>query len=177
MARKKSNANYYTELLIYAAIIGFEAVLLSVFSVAQPLVGYTLMLLTTCAAGIRTGKVGGLVVGLVGGLAAFACGFSSTILVAPTIYILLITCLPKIAMGFVVGLVYGKMSRKLHRVLSGILCVLLGLILNACVVCFVLLIGSLLSDTWGDLDLLQTITQIFYSFVRLGKSILFTVVP
>lgn len=177
MARKKSNANFYTELLIYAAIIGLEAVLLSVFSVAQPLVGYTLVLLTTCVAGIRCGKSGGLIVGLVGGLISFACGFSGTILVAPVIYTLLITCIPKTVMGFVVGLVYGKMARKLNRVLAGVLCVLMGLVLNACCVCLVLLLGSLLSDTWGDLDLLQTITQIFYSFVRLGKSILFTVVP
>ena len=177
MAKRKSKANYYTELLIYAAIIGFEAVLLSVFSIAQPLVGYTLVLLTTCAAGIRLGKNGGLIVGLAGGLISFACGFSSTVLVAPIVYALLITCLPKMLMGFLVGFLYGKMARKLNRVLSGVLCVLIGLILNACGVCFILLVGSLLSNTWGDLDLLQTITQIFYSFIRLGKSILFTVVP
>ena len=177
MARKKSNANFYTELLIYAAIIGLEAVLLSVFSIGQPLVGYTLVLLTTCAAGIRCGKSGGLIVVLVGGLISFACGFSHMVLAAPVIYKLLITCLPKMLMGFVVGTIYGKMARRLNRILSGVLCVLIGLVLNACGVCLILLIGSLLNDTLGNLDLLQTITQIFYSFVRLGKSILFTVVP
>ncbi len=177
MARRKSNANYYTELLIYAAIIGLEAVLLSVFSVAQPLVGYTLILLTTCAAGIRTGKSGGLIIGLVGGLASFVCGFSGTVFAAPVIYMLLITCAPKMLMGFVVGTIYGKIARRLNRVLSGVLCVLIGLIINACGVCLVLLLGSLLNDTLGNLDLLQTITQIFYSFVRLGKSILYIVVP
>ena len=177
MARKKSNANFYTELLIYAAIIGLEAVVLSVFSVAQPLVGYTLVLLTTCIAGIRTGKNGGLIVGLIGGLISFACGFSGSVLAAPVIYALLITCLPKMLMGFVVGLIYRQIARRLNSMLASVLCVLIGLVLNACGVCLVLLLGSLLSDTWGNLDLLQTITQIFYSFVRLGKSILFTVVP
>ncbi|MBP3392416.1 MAG: hypothetical protein J6L76_06480 [Clostridia bacterium] len=177
MARKKSNANYYTELLIYAAIVGLEAVLLSVFSVAQPLVGYTLILLTTCAAGIRTGKSGGLIVGLVGGIASFVCGFSGAVFAAPVIYKLLVTCAPKMLMGFLVGVLYGKMARRLNRVLSGVLCVLIGLILNACGVCVVLLLGSLLNDTMGNLDLLQTIKQIFYSFVRLGKSILYIVVP
>ena len=177
MAKRRSKANYYTELLIYAAIIGLEAVLLSVFSVAQPLVGYTLILLTTCAAAIRLGKNGGLVVGLAGGLISFACGFSSMVFVAPVIYKLLITCLPKMLMGFLVGILYGKMARKLNRVLAGVLSVLIGLVINACGVCLVLLLGSLLNDTLGNLDLLQTITQIFHSFIRLGQSILFTVVP
>lgn len=177
MARKKSNANYYTELLICAAIVGMEAVLLSVFSVGQPLAGYTLVLLTTCVAGMICGKSGGLIIGLVGGLASFVCGFSGSVLAAPAIYKLLVTCVPKMLMGFCVGAIYGKMARRLNRILAGVICVLVGLVVNACGVCLVLFIGSLLDDTLGNMNLLLTIKRIFYSFVNLGKSILYIVVP
>lgn len=177
MARKKSNANYYTELLICAAVVGFEAVLLSVFGVGQPLVGYTLILITTCIAGMICGKSGGLIIGLAGGLISFVCGFSGSVLAAPAIYKLLVTCLPKMLMGFFVGAVYKKMARRLNRILAGVICVLAGFILNACGVCLVLFIGSLLDDTLGNLNLILTIQKIFDSFVHLGKSILHIVVP
>ena len=177
MARKKSNANYYTELLICAAVVGAEAVLLSILDAAQPLVGYTLILLTTCIAGMICGKSGGLVIGLVGGLACFVCGFPASVEAAPAIYKLLIACAPKMLMGFVSGLLYGKLYRRLNKILAGILCVLIGLIINACGVCAVLFISSLLDDTLGSMDLLDTIKGIFYTFVTLGKSIMNIVIP
>ncbi len=177
MARKKSNANFYTELLIMAAIVGVEAILLSVLNVGQPLVGYTLVLLTTCVAGMRTGKSGGLITGLVAGIISFVCGFPGTTLVAPVIYKLLVACLPKMLMGFCVGALYGKVARRLNNVLSGIICVLLGLILNACGVCLVLFVGSLLNDTMGNLNILSKIGEIFHSFVNLGKSVFYILVP
>ncbi len=177
MARRRSKANYYTELLICAAAIGLEAILLSVFSVGQPLVGYTLVLITTCVAGMTCGKGGGLIIGLVGGLASFVCGFSGSVFAAPMIYKLLVACVPKMLMGFTVGAIYRRMARKLNRIIAGALCILVGLAVNACGVFAVLFIGSLLDDTLGNMDLLATLKRVFYSFVHLGKSILYIVVP
>lgn len=177
MAKRKSNSKYYSQLLIYAAIIGLEAVLLSIFSIGQPLVGYTLVLITTCVAGMVCGKSGGVIIGLVGGLASFVCGFPGSILAAPTIYKLLVACAPKMLMGFAVGALYRKIARKMNRFLAGVLCVLVGLIINACGVFAVLFVGSLLNDTLGHMDLLATLKRVFYSFVNLGKSVLNIVVP
>ena len=176
MARRRSKANYYTELLIYAAVVGLEAVLLSVFSIQQPLVGYMLILVTTCIAGMNCGKGGGLIVGLVAGLASFVCGFAGSVFAAPMIYKVLVACVPKMLMGFTVGLIYRKMARKINYVLAGVLCVMIGLVINAFGVFAVLFVGSLLDGSMSNIDLLATLKRVFYSFVRLGKSILYIVV-
>lgn len=170
----KSKSGKYTNLLIYAAIIALEAFLLYIFKVGQPIVGYTAMLITVCIGAIYLGTLGGTIVGIAAGLAGFILGIGIS---APSIYIVLMTCVPKAVMGLCVALIYRKLKSSLSSILAEILCVIAGLVINACCVSLVFMLGSVLNESLGSMDLLQTIKDIFLSFANLGRALIGVLVP
>lgn len=174
---KKITTNTYTNLIIYSVAACIECLLLCVFGVGQPLVGYTLVLITTCLASFFLSRGGGLIVAAIGGLVSFCVGFPAAVFSAPAIYKLLIAIVPKICLALAAGACYHFFVRHIHPVLSGIIGAFAGFIANACGVCLVLFVGSLLNDTIGSINLPETIKGIFYFFVDTGKSIVNVLVP
>lgn len=174
---KKITTNTYTNLIIYSAAACIECLLLCIFSVGQPLVGYTLVLLTACLASFFLSNGGSLIVASIGGLVSFCVGFPSAVFSAPAIYKLLITVIPKILLALAGGACYRFFKKRIHPVFSGIIAAFAGFVANACGVCLVLFIGSLLNDSIGSINLPETIKGIFYFFVDTGKSFVDVLVP
>ena len=169
--------NKYLNLVLFAAAVCAEAVLLTVFGVGQPVVGYTLVILTVCVAAMSLHSIGSVILGSVAGVISVFCGFSASVFSGPVIYKVLICLVPKICVAWVVSLVYRGLDRHIPSALNAFICMVLGLVLNACVCALILLTASLFGDISSGMDLPAVIRGIFRSLADLGISIKNVFIP
>ena len=169
--------NKYLNLVIFAAAVCAIAVALAIFNIGQPIVGYTLIIVTVCIAAMNMKAGTAVVLGTLAGVVSIFCGFPSSVFSGPMIYKVLLCILPKIAVAWLCSILYSRLSRHLPNILVAVLCVVLGLAVNACVCALILLIASAFKDISTGMDLKAAIHSIFRSLLDLGISIKNVLIP
>jgi len=185
MARKNSRSdskpldtgNKYLNLVIFAAVVCAIAVALAIFNIGQPIVGYTLIIITVCIAAMNMRAGNAVILGTLAGVISVFCGFPSSVFSGPMIYKVLLCILPKIAIAWLCSILYSRLSRHLPNILVAIMCIVLGLVVNACVCALILLIASAFKDISSGMDLPAVIKSIFRSLLNLGVSIKDVLIP
>lgn len=185
MAKKNSRSeskpfntgNKYLNLVIFAAVVCAIAVGLAIFNVGQPIVGYTLIIITVCVAAMNLKAGNAVILGTLAGVVSIFCGFPESVFSGPMIYKVLLCILPKIAVAWLASILYSRLSRHLPNVLVAVMCIVLGLVVNACVCALILLIASVFKDISTGMDLHAVIRSIFRSLVDLGVSIKNVLIP
>ena len=183
MAKKKNEikterrANYYINLVVFAVVICAEAVMLALLNVPQPLVGYTLIIITTIVAGLNLKPSSAVILGVIAGIVSLVCGFPADVFAGPMIYKVLIAVLPKIAICWLCSFIYTKLSGIIPPLLLSVLCVVLGLVVNACVCALIMLTASLFKDISGKMDLGATIKRIFGSLLDFARALKNVLIP